>query len=123
VASVAGVMVCGLLLGASTTCFASSITYVGSDVDLGSGWRTSTVPKSDIDRNNVLGSDGWYVAGGSGSQMLPAYIASLVSNSSVYPGNGGYVSIDNPLTTPGPSPVDYRIRNAESFPWHWKRNH
>jgi hypothetical protein len=109
-------MVCGLLLGASTTCFASSITYVGSDVDLGSGWRTSTVLKDDIDGNNVLGSDGWYVAGGSGSQMLPAYITSLVPNSSVYPGNGGYFSIDNPLTMPGPSPSTIVSGTLNPFP-------
>jgi hypothetical protein len=54
-------MVFGPLLGASTTCLASSITYVGSDADLGSGWRTSTVPKDDIDGNNVLESDGWFL--------------------------------------------------------------
>ena len=95
---------CGFLLGAATACFASSITYVGSDVDLGSGWRTSTVSKNDIDGNNVLGSDGWYVVGNSGSQMLPSYITSFVSNDSVYGGNGGYFSIDDPATTPGPSP-------------------
>jgi hypothetical protein len=108
-------MICGVLLGTSTTDFASVI-YSGTDQDLGSGWRTSTVPKNDIDGNNVLGSDGWFVAGGSGSAALPGYLTSLTPNSSVFPGNGGYISIDNPLTTPGLSPSTIVSGTLNPFP-------
>jgi hypothetical protein len=95
-----------ILLGMSVSGVAGIITYAGSDVDLGSGWRTSTISKNDIDNNNVLGSDGWLVAGAAGSIQLPAYLQSLVNpDNQVYGGNGGYASIDNPNTTPGLTPT------------------
>ena len=86
---------------------ASTISYAGSAIDLGSGWRTATVEDTlDIDGNNVLGSDGWYVEGAQGSFEQPSYIDDVVLNSSVYPGNGSYSLIDDPTTTPGPSPTE-----------------
>jgi hypothetical protein len=95
-----------ILLGMSASGVAGIITYTGSDMDLGGGWRTSTLSKFDIDNNNVLGSDGWFVAGGAGSTQLPAYLQSLVNpGNSIYPGNGGYASIDDPNSTPGLTPT------------------
>jgi hypothetical protein len=108
-------MLCGIVLACSRTGFAS-VTYAGTSLDLGSGWRTSTVSKIDIDPNDVLGSDGWYVAGNSGSELLPTYITSLVPNGSVFGGNGSYASIDNPLTTPGPSPSTIVSGTLNPFP-------
>ena len=90
-------------IGVSQTGHAGTITYVATDFDLGSGWRTQTVP-NDIDPSGILGTDGWWVAGGSGSTSLPAYVTSLVPNGSFYPGNSNYASIDNPATTPGSTP-------------------
>jgi len=106
----------GLLLGTSTTSTAGVITYAGTDFDLGGGWRTSTVPKNDIDGNNVLGSDGWFVAGGEGSQLTPAYLTSLVANSDSYPGNASYYVIDNPNTTPGATPSTIVSGTLNPFP-------
>ncbi|NBR07224.1 MAG: tandem-95 repeat protein, partial [Planctomycetes bacterium] len=57
------------------------IAYVGLQADMGAAWRTASTPKTyDIDGNNVLGSNGWW---------LPNY---------------SYALVDNPLTTPGASP-------------------
>ena len=108
-------MVCGIALACPTTGFAS-VTYSGTSQDLGSGWRTSTVSKIDIDPNDVLGSDGWYVAGNSGSELVPTYITSLIANGSVFGGNGSYASIDNPLTTPGSSPSTIVSGTLNPFP-------
>jgi hypothetical protein len=107
---------CGVLLGLSTSGFAGIITYTTSDFELGSGWRTSTVSKTDIDANDVLGTDGWYVAGNDGSTDLPVYLTSLIANSSVYGGNGGYASIDNPDTTPGLTPSLIESGTLNPFP-------
>lgn len=106
----------GMFLGASTSGFAGIVTYSSSDVDLGSGWRTSSVLKSDIDGNNVLGSDGWFVAGAAGSTQLPAYLVSLITNGSVYPGNGSYAQIDDPNTTPGLTPSALQSGTLNPFP-------
>ena len=106
----------GLLLGASTTSTAAVITYAGADVDLGAGWRTSTVPKNDIDGNNVLGSDGWFVPGGQGSQLMPAYLTSLAHNGFSYAGNPSYFSIDDPNTTPGATPSFIESGTLNPFP-------
>jgi hypothetical protein len=80
------------------------------------GWRTSSVSKNDIDGNNVLGTDGWFVAGVVGSVVIPAYLASLTTDPHVYPGNGGYVPIDNPNTTPGATPSLLQSGTLNPFP-------
>ncbi|MCU1234793.1 MAG: hypothetical protein JWP63_2760 [Candidatus Solibacter sp.] len=108
--------VSGVLLCASTTGLAGVITYATTNIDLGSGWRTSTLPKSDIDGNNVLGSDGWFVAGAAGSKQLAPYLSSLITNGSVYGGNGGYAGIDNPNTTPGLTPSTLQSGTLNPFP-------
>jgi hypothetical protein len=83
---------------------AQSVTYVGSNIDLGAGWRTPSVPKTDIDGDGVLGTDGWIVVGAQGSTFLPSYLTGVYLNSSIYAGNPSYYSIDNPATTPGATP-------------------
>jgi hypothetical protein len=106
----------GVLLGLSTSGFAGTITYITTDFDLGSGWRTSTVPKTDIDPNDVLGTDGWFVAGNEGSTEIPAYLTSLIANGAVYGGNSGYASIDDPNTTPGLTPSLIQSGTLNPFP-------
>lgn len=105
-----------ILLGASTTVFAGTVTFATTDQDLGSGWRTSSVAKSDIDGDNVLGTDGWFVAGGAGSTSLPSYLTSLTTNPNVYPGNSNYISIDDPTTTPGATPSTLVSGTLNPFP-------
>jgi len=102
---------CALLLAVPAASFASLI-----DLDLGGGWRTSSVSKNDIDGNNVLGTDGWFVAGGAGSVLMPAYLTSLTTDPHVYPGNGGYASIDDPNTTPGATPSSLQSGTLNPFP-------
>jgi|GEM_PF-1380478 len=78
------------------------VAYVGLQADMGAGWRTASTAKTyDIDGNNVLGSNGWWLPNYTLSS--PSYITSFANNS-YYPGNGGYALVDNPLTTPGASP-------------------
>lgn len=88
----------------STMAEAGTVAYVGSDLNLGSGWRTSSVAKTDIDGDGVLGSDGWIVVGSAGSTSLPAYLTGVSTNTAIFGGNEGYYSIDDPLTTPGVTP-------------------
>jgi hypothetical protein len=106
----------GVLLGLSTSGFAGAITYITTDFDLGSGWRTSSVPKTDIDPNDVLGTDGWYVAGNEGSTEIPAYLTSLISDGIVFGGDSGYASIDDPNTTPGLTPSLIQSGTLNPFP-------
>jgi hypothetical protein len=96
-------MLCSLLFCSFRMGF-GSVTWIGSDFDLGSGWRTSTVPKIDIEGNDILGTDGWFVAGNYGSEQIPTYLSFFTTIGNVYGGNGGYYAIDNPNTTPGASP-------------------
>jgi hypothetical protein len=86
---------------------AATINYEGSAIDFGSGWRTASDAKPlDIDGDNIFGTDGWYVEGAQGSSEQPSYISDVTLNSSTYPGNGSYASIDDPTTTPGPFPTE-----------------
>ena len=95
-----------------------AVTNVGSLTDLGAGWRTAGVLKSlDVDGNNVLGSDGWYLFGGTDSSTsMPAYVSSWTPTSSIYPGNSVYFTIDDPTTTPGASPSTERSGTANPWP-------
>ena len=92
-----------------------AIRYVGSQVDMGTAWRSSSTAKPyDIDSNNILGSDGWWLTGS--ALKSPTYITSF-SNNSYYYTNGGYAQIDNPLTTPGPNPSTiYTGTTNQQFP-------
>jgi hypothetical protein len=91
---------------AATDAKASTISSVGNLIDLGSGWRTSTVSKGGFaNTGEILGTDGYYVPGAQGVTLKPVYASSWTANSSTYPGNGGYAYIDNPTTTPGAHPT------------------
>jgi hypothetical protein len=98
---------------AGSAASAASITAAGSDTDIGSSWRTASVPKTDPADTNVIGTNGWTAVGNGGSTVLPSYIASITTGS-VYPGNSGYALIDNPLTTPGAAPS--KIQNGTVSP-------
>jgi hypothetical protein len=108
-------ILCGVFLGASNTGRAGTITYVATDFDLGSGWRSPTVP-NDIEPSGILGTDGWYVAGNEGSTDLPTYLTSLIPNGNVYGGNSSYASIDDPATTPGLTPSLIQSGTLNPFP-------
>lgn len=84
---------------------AVTITAAGSNVNLGSGWRTSSVVKNDIDGNNVLGSDGYRIVGTNARSLTPSYIGLITQSGNIFGGNGGYASIDDPNTTPGGGPT------------------
>jgi hypothetical protein len=81
------------------------ITSPGVLMDLGSGWRTSSVSKAALalDGNGVLGNDGYWTFGSNGKTLKPAYISTVSIANSVYGGNSSYALIDNPTTTPGAS--------------------
>lgn len=82
-----------------TTANADVITHPGDQIDLGSGWRTSTVAKPlDIDGNNVLGTDGYQMV--NKAAVLPSYVSSMGILSGTYGGNASYASIDDPLLVP-----------------------
>jgi Concanavalin A-like lectin/glucanases superfamily len=77
----------------------ASVQYAGVQQDLGSGWRTPSVAKPlDIDEDNVLGSDGYYVV--NLPPVLPNYISQATILTNTYPGNPNYASMDDP-THPG----------------------
>ncbi len=88
---------------------ATTITYAGSLLDLGAGWRTDTVSKGKFGLNgsNVLGNDGYQLFGTNLAAVVPGYLTMSVKTTSYNAaavGNGSYYSVDNPTTTPGGSP-------------------
>jgi hypothetical protein len=85
---------------------ASTIVSEGSLIDFGSGWRTATVSKGSFaNTGGVLGEDGYYLPGSQGVSLKPTYVSTFTPNGSVYGGNGGYIRVDNPTTTPGAHPT------------------
>ncbi len=74
-----------------------------------SGWRNSSVPKMDIDGNNVLGTDGFYAPNNPTYSSAPSYTVLATfgpaAGTGSYGGNGNYALIDNPTTTPGLTPT------------------
>lgn len=100
----AGLVAAFVLLAAASTARAATITYAGSLIDLGAGWREATVSKGAFSSTNILGQEGYYIDGGQGVVSTPTYVSAFAANSSVFPGNGSYEYIDNPVTTPGPNP-------------------
>lgn len=97
---------------------ATAITYAGSLIDLGSGWRTSSVSKGafDLGGTNVLGTNGYDTIGSNGHLLLPDYLSTIAANSSVYGGNSSYALIDNPITTPGATPTTSLSGTLNPFP-------
>ena len=82
----------------------ATLMLAGSDIDLGSGWRSGAVP-SDIDGNGVLGSDGYIFVRGPLELVSPSYGTLTDLGTSVYNGNANYSLVDDPLTTPGGAPT------------------
>ncbi len=82
---------------------AELVTYVGTDFDTGANWRNTADYKGVYGSYSELGQDAWFVAGASGSTHISASYISAISTAgvSVYPGNGGYVMIDDPNSTTG----------------------
>jgi hypothetical protein len=96
---------------------ATSINYVGELTNM-TGWRTASVDKAGLDLagTNVLGTAGWYVPGGQGTLSQPAFVTGFAPTGAVYPGNGTYIEIDNPDTTPGTSPSTLLSGTFNPFP-------
>lgn len=81
-----------------------ALAIAGSDIDLGSGWRSGAVP-SDIDGNGVLGSDGYIFVRGPIEIVSPGYGTLSAISTQIYSGNEDYSLVDDPLTTPGLTPT------------------
>ena len=101
---------------------ATTITYAGSLLDLGAGWRTDTVSKGKFGLNgsNVLGNDGYQLFGTNLAAVVPGYLTMSVKTTNYNAaavGNGSYYSVDNPTTTPGREPVENRNRRIEPASW------
>jgi len=94
---------------------AVTILAAGSNIDLGSGWRTSSVAKSDIDGNNVLGTDGYRIVGTNARLLTPTYLTNTTQSGNVFGGNAGYALIDDPNTTPGGGPTTIRTGTTNPF--------
>lgn len=90
-----GYVTCGAVsFDAVPTPTPTTITYVGSDLDRGASWRTTTAVKFlDPDKDNVYGTDAYAVW--SKVENWTNYV-SLVSEAGNYPGNINYYRIDNP---------------------------
>jgi hypothetical protein len=100
-------LTCGAAFAATT------ITTPGNIMDLGSGWRTTSVVKPlALEGNNELGTDGYYVPFGAGPcyvgyLSIPSYLTlpmCLPAGVGEYSGNPGYYSIDDPTKVPTPGP-------------------
>lgn len=112
------VLVLAGLLDMAGSAGATTISYVGSLTDLGPGWRTASVGKGgfDLGGTGILGRDGYDIVGNNARKLLPVYVGSFVANSSIYGGNGGYLRIDDPATTPGASPSQLMTGTLNPFP-------
>jgi len=78
---------------------AAGVNYAGVQTDLGSGWRTSSVQKPlDIDGDNVLGTDGYYLV--NLPSVLPSYVSQAAILTTTSQGDPSYAFIDDP-THPG----------------------
>lgn len=82
----------------------AAISFVGSDIDLGSGWR-SGASTQDISADGYLGTDGYLIVQGSAVTQQPSY--GSFTHAGFYGGNGNYADLDNPTTTPGGAPTVY----------------
>lgn len=118
-----GIAAVGTLFVSARMASAATITFIGADVDLGSGWRTASVPKTDPAHTNVLGQGGWYVTGtsitgvpGDVNHVTPSYFSSMDMTAPEYGGNGSYASIDDPNTTPGATPSAVLSGTKNPFP-------
>jgi len=91
-----------IALSHSPRACAAVVTFVGNQLNLGPGWRTSGVSKPlDIDGDNILGTDGYNVV--NLQPVSPDYVSATAILTTTYSGNSSYASIDDPTT---PSPTD-----------------
>lgn len=100
--TLAAVAITSLVISVGTA--DADLVLAGSDIDLGSGWRSGSVP-SDIDGNGVLGSDGYAFVRGPLEIVNPSYGTLSGLGTSVFNGNAFYSLVDDPLTTPGGAPT------------------
>jgi len=91
---------------------AQTLSNSGINQDLGRFWRTPTTAKLDVDGNNILGTDGYYVPKSNNQPtqtLVPAYVtgytlAASVNtySSAIVAGNCTYALIDDPtVAQPG----------------------
>jgi hypothetical protein len=76
---------------------AQFITYDGAQLNMGGGWRDTTVTKTFATENNIYGNDGYDMVDRFSSD--PTYVSSIVVDGSTYPGNIGYNYIDQPTSS------------------------
>jgi hypothetical protein len=108
----------GLVAAANVN--ASVITYDGEDVDIGAGWRNSTVPKAySVNGSNVYGLDGYFTSNstsdgtGTITNSLPSYVASAAVASPQTYSSAGYEAIDNP--TPSSPYFDGMVYSGTAY--------
>jgi hypothetical protein len=87
-----------IVLGIATA-HAQTVSFVNSDLTTHGAWRTPGVNKPlDVDGNNIYGSDGYYLFGGTPANVAstPSYatVANLTNWTAV--ANPGFVQLDNP---------------------------
>ena len=86
---------------------AATVNFASVQTTQNGTWRTAGVVKAyDLDGDNVLGTDGYWLVGNNGSQSVPSYVDAFTKTGSIYGGNGSYYSVDNPAnpgntTNPG----------------------
>jgi hypothetical protein len=93
-----------VLSGSVVQASPTSITYIGSLIDVPFGWRTSVPSEFNLSGLNILGADGYYIPGTNERILAPSYVVDLSIGYEVDPGAGGNALIDDPSTTPGPDP-------------------
>ena len=76
---------------------AATVNFVSTQTTQNGTWRTAGVAKAfDLDGDNVLGTDGYWLVGNNGSESVPSYVNAFTKTGSIYGGNGAYFDVDNP---------------------------
>jgi hypothetical protein len=93
-----------LLAALGALCFtaaaqAQTITYIGSQLDVGASWRDATLVKTFSNTGGAYGGDGYFNTAGPIVSSLPTYVSSASVGVQTFSG-GGYEAIDNPTATP-----------------------
>lgn len=98
---------------------AATVSYVGFQNEIegefdtpNEGWRNASPTKTyDIDGDNILGTDGFYIpgaVGGSADIQLPAYVASIAKDSSGGENwSAGFGLMDDPSNPSGTDTWNY----------------
>ncbi|MCE9554798.1 MAG: FecR family protein [Planctomycetes bacterium] len=97
----------------------ATITFVAAggnpDVTTKGAWRTKSVVKSlDADRDNVYGSDGYFMP--TSGSVSPTYLQTLAlpPGTLTYAGDPNYAQIDNPASLPNKMPSQLYYRTPAS---------